>query len=260
MKKPQYLLTLLLGAAILQAPVRASAQTEAGVAQQVEALYVEGVALFRAGKYRQALDKFNEAYALFPEPNLLFNAGKAHEALGELDAAIAKYEACAAADGVDADVRAKTLARLEVLEAARMKSRLAPSEKATASNTVTTGAPVAPSSSVGLTVAKWSAAVVAAGLAGGGTVLFLSGASDHQSVEDAKSVARSGGRAPLTQAEAQGLVDDGEQSKTIGVGLLAGAGAAAILAAVLFVVDGDDTTPEVAVMPTAGGLGVGGTF
>lgn len=260
MTKLQYLLTLLLGAAVLQAPARATAQAEAGVAQQVEALYVEGVALYRAGKFRQALEKFDSAYALFPEPNLLFNAGKALEALGELDAAVTKYEACAAAEGVDADVRAKSLARLEVLEAARMKSRLAPSEKPAASNTVSAGAPVAPSSSWGLTVAKWSTAVVAAGLAGGGTVLFLSGASDHQSVEDAKGVARSGGRAPLTQAEARGLVDDGERSKTIGVGLLAGAGAAAVLATVLFVLDGDDPAPDVAVMPTARGLGVGGTF
>ena len=260
MMKPQLILTLLLGAAVLHAPSRATAQPEVGVAQQVEALYVEGVALYRAGKYRQALDKFNEAYALFPEPNLLFNAGKAHEALGELDAAVTKYEACAAAEGVDADVRAKALARLEVLESARMKSRLAPSEKAaTPTNSVDATAPVS-SASGGLTVAKWSAAVVAAALAGGGTVLFLSGASDHQAVDDAKAEVRSGGRASLTQAEALRLVEDGERSKTIGVGLLAGAGAAAVLAAVLFVMDGDDAAPAVAVMPTAGGLGVGGTF
>ena len=89
----------LLALFMLAVGVRpAAAQTDA---EKVERLFAEGAALYRAGKYRPAIEKFDEAYAIYPEPNLLYNKARAHEALGEIEQAMAGRTGTGTASGSD---------------------------------------------------------------------------------------------------------------------------------------------------------------
>jgi hypothetical protein len=102
------MMTLMLQAQTPPAPA-------AGVKDDVEALYAEGAALYRGGKYRLAIAKFEAAYSLFPEPNLLYNQARAYEVLGELPQAIEKYRAAAAHPQASNELRAKSTERLSLM-------------------------------------------------------------------------------------------------------------------------------------------------
>lgn len=247
----------VLTLACFAAPVQAQDE-----ASQVEQLFAEGASLYRAGKYRAAIDKFDEAYAIYPEPNLLYNKARAHEALGEIAQALATYRKCAASPQVEANVKVKAEQKAQMLEQAQRQTREAPVDPAQPALTVQTPAP---ESSAGLTVAKWAVTGVAGALAVAGAVVFTMGVSDHNKVTNASADA-GGGVATLTLAEAQQLSDDGAQKKTLGVGLMGGAAAAAAGAIVLFLVDGGGKTASqtpalgFAIMPDGGALSWQGTF
>lgn len=249
--------TFLVPAVVLcvlaAAPTPGVAQTDT---ERVEALFAEGAALYRAGKYRAAIERFDAAYAIYPEPNLLYNKARAHEALGEIDAALDAYQRCAASPEVDAEVKAKAERKASMLEQAKATSAKVPAARAPSSG-VTPGAGAtirAPDDGgSGLTVAKWGLLGVGAALAVTGSVFFALGAQDHG---DISSAADPSGVGTLTRVEAQALSDDGTQKKTIGVGLGAGGIAALAGAALLFVLDGDDDAGQVAFGPTAGGAAV----
>lgn len=207
---------------------------------KVEQLFAEGAALYRAGKYRASIEKFDAAYAIYPEPNLLYNKARAHEALGEIDAALEAYRACAASDKVDPGVRTKALGKVQMLEKAKATTAVAPADPrvAPAAAAVRTTAPE--EKGAGLTIAKWGLAGAGVALAATGAAFFAMGASDHSKVNGAIDDA-AGGVATLTRAEADQLSDDGAQKKTIGVALAGGGLAALVGAAIFFVMDsGDD--------------------
>lgn len=238
------------------------AQAQEAKNAEVEAIYAEGAALYRAGKYRAAIERFERAYALYPEPNLLYNIGRSHEALGELDAALSAYDRCLAAAELSPDLRVKASERRGLVLQAKRNSEIAPKDvKAppTPAPPAITATPPPPRSA-GLTIAKWSVGAVGLGLLAAGGVFYALGAGDHGKVEDAKAAA-GGNVANLSLLEAQALVDDGEQKKTLGVALGAGGLGAVGIAAVLFVLDGGDE-PQVAVAPVADGavLVMGGRF
>lgn len=245
----------LLALFMLAVGVRpAAAQTDA---EKVERLFAEGAALYRAGKYRPAIEKFDEAYAIYPEPNLLYNKARAHEALGEIEQAMAAYQACAAAPDADPAVKAKAKAKAEMLAQAKRTSKLTPAGAPSGAEAVAgVTAPAPKERGSGLTVTKWAVTGLAGALAVGGAVFYALGASDHSKVNSASSDA-AGGVASLTLVEAQDLSDSGATKKTLGVGLLGGAAAAAAGAALLFVMDGpDDEGTKVSVGITPDGVGV----
>ncbi len=243
----------ILTLACVSAP--AQAQTEAS---QVEQLFAEGASLYRAGKYRAAIDKFDKAYAIYPEPNLLYNKARAHEALGEVDQAMDAYKRCAASPEVDASVKAKADGKYKMLQQAKKTTLSAPNDPT--QRTLQTSAP-APKSSNGLTIAKWSATGLAGALAIAGAVVYGLGASDHSKVTGASSDAGAG-VATLTLVEAQDLSDSGASKKTLGVGLMGGAAAAGAAAVALFLMDGGDESSTVGLGFTADGGAVTwqGTF
>lgn len=256
-------LLLLLAMAVPATSARAQGDT----ASQVEALYAEGVALYRAQKYTAAVEKFEEAYRLFPEPNLLFNIGKAKEASGDLDGAMVAYEKCAASSEATASTRAKATERASMLRTAKLKSKVAPSdaELSPAPAPGVTGAPVTvatnPKKSEGPGVLPWVVGGIGVALVGTGAVFFGLGASDHGKIADAKSNAMNG-VAPLTRVEAEELADSGESKKTIGTALIAGGVVAAAGGAVWALLSGGDDDVAVSVAPgkDGGALVVGGRF
>ncbi len=258
----ELLLTLAVAAVV---PATARAQDD--TASKVEALYAEGVALYRAQKYTAAVERFEEAYRLFPEPNLQFNIGKAKEAAGDIDGAMAAYEKCASSKDATASTRTKATERMTMLRTAKMKSRVAPSESdlaptSGAAATPTVRATTNPREPEGPGVLPWIVGGVGVALVGVGAVFFGLGASDHGKISDAKSNATNG-VASLTYIEAQELADSGESKKTIGTGLVIGGVAALAGAAVLMAIGGDDSQDvAVSIAPgtDGGALVVGGRF
>jgi hypothetical protein len=232
------LLTLSLSA---QAPAPAA---DASVQAQVEAIYAEGAALYKAGKYRPAIEKFEEAFALYPEPNLLYNMGRAYEALGEIDQAMLKYRLCAQHPQSAPDVASKAREKLAVLEAAKATSAATTTSSASTPATTSTapGAPAAaaPAESGGFPVLGTIGAVaavggIAAAVAGG--VVFAGGAALHDQISAAKNNTDENGVASITRVNAEQLAADGTSQKTTGVILLSVGGGLVLLSLPFFVVE-----------------------
>jgi tetratricopeptide (TPR) repeat protein len=159
-------LLLAVGAQAADASGGAPASS-ASVNQEVEALYAEGAALFRAGKYRLAIGKFEAAYALYPEPNLLYNAGRAYEALGELQVATDNYQAAVKHADASPELRAKATERLAFLRSVLRTSKTA----------VEPGAPtVTPAASTNTTVIEEESSSVGWWIVGGVGVVAVAGA------------------------------------------------------------------------------------
>lgn len=213
------------------------------VQTQVESLYAEGAALYKAGKYRPAIEKFEQAFALFPEPNLLYNMGRAYEALGEIDQAMLKYRLCAQHPQAAADVAAKAREKLTVLEAAKATSASAPAHAApgaTPSPSATPGeatAATATPASNGFPILGTVTAAVGLAAAGAGGVVYALGAGSHGQIETAKGALDGNGVASLTRVEAQQLAEAGTTQKTVGVVLLSVGGALAAASIPIFLLD-----------------------
>lgn len=212
---------------------------------EVEKLFAEGASLYKAGKYRPAIDKFETAYALFPEPNLLYNIARAHEALGEIDQAILKYNLCTLNPRSTDDLKQKANAKVAVLTAARAQGAAAPSGSGPTTPTTTTTTPTG-TTGTGPTTSTTPAPApattspagppllgitggVAAGLgvvgAVAGGVFYALGAGTHGELETALATPDDGGVVGLTRAEAEAQSAAGTTDKTIGVALLGVGGA-----------------------------------
>ena len=89
-------LLLATAPAVASASGERSAPTEVGSpaaesTAQAKAQFREGSALYRQGRYREAIAAFETAYRLRPHGVIHFNLAQCHERLGELTAAIASY-------------------------------------------------------------------------------------------------------------------------------------------------------------------------
>ncbi len=125
-RSTQRWLSSLLVSAALCAP--GSAAFADGEASKAAALFEEGAAHYRAGRFEQAVTLLSEAYALAKEPVLLFNLAKAHEGKGDLPAAIAAYEQYLT-EATDVPDRGAIEARLSTLRA-QLSAREALEKKA----------------------------------------------------------------------------------------------------------------------------------
>jgi tetratricopeptide (TPR) repeat protein len=241
-------LALVLALCLAAAPARAEVTDE--LVNKVEQLYAEGAALYRAGRFADALARFHQAYRLYPEPNLLYNAARCQEAAGEIDAAIAGYRRFLAQESGDAAARDKASARLLMLEHARARSRAAVSRRA-APSPAAAAAP--PRRSSALTVSKWLLLGTSVAAAASGTAVFVLGARDHARLDEAITDA-DGGIASMTRAEAVELRDSGNSKKWAGYALWGVAGAALISSIVLFAKDRPaERRVDVALAPSAEG-------
>jgi tetratricopeptide (TPR) repeat protein len=235
--------------------------------EEVDQLHTEGLVLYRAGKHRPALAKFEEAYRKFPDPTILFNVAKCLEALGEVDRAIATYRSVSNQPGADADLVNRAKTRMEVLENAKLRSRtepiadeaplppaVAPEEKPAAAVSTEVGGSW-------MTVGKWTFLGVGAAAAIAGGVLFGLGHGQHAEVQEAIDTTGPSGIASLTQAEAQSLLSAGTEKKNLGYGLMGAGTASVVVSALLFVFDGgEDTTVGIAATADGAGAIVRGRF
>jgi hypothetical protein len=85
--------------------------------ERARALAHEAADLFRAGKYAEALAKFEEANHLVPHPNLDVNIGRCHEALGHLDEAFVHCKIALNAPNVPDDTRQAARACVDRVQA-----------------------------------------------------------------------------------------------------------------------------------------------
>jgi tetratricopeptide (TPR) repeat protein len=215
---------------------------------EVEKLFAEGASLYKAGKYRPAIDKFEAAYALFPEPNLLYNMARAHEALGDIDQAIVKFTLCTTNPRSTDELKQKAAAKLAVLTAARAQGAAAPTPTPTptpppaaAGNAgpATTATPppaAATTSSTGLPMLGIAGGVTTGlGVVGAaiGGVLYGLGATTHGDLESSLSTPDANGVVGVTRADAEAQSLAGTNQKTMGVALLGVGGALVVGGGVL---------------------------
>jgi tetratricopeptide (TPR) repeat protein len=214
-----------LAADPLDAPRDARA---ASASERVVALNEEGSALYTAGDYRRAAERFLQAYAIEEDPNLLFNIASCYEALGDIGAALEKYRAFLAAP--DADPEGRPRAEQAIVRWIALESP-PPAE--------TPQPPVAPAPAAlvpgatdeGTHDAGW---VPWVGLGGGvalgvlGTAFYSMGAADHSEVTHTPGFDDPDSVAGITRRRADGLVRSGDTKKAIGVAS-ASAGAALIV-------------------------------
>ena len=288
-------LALVVASPAFARPARSSGTPEA---QRAEQLYLEGAALYRAGKYSSAVEKLKAAYRAFPAPNLLYNIGRCYEALGRPKEAIDHYRRCVVDNRADAGTRAKARQRADVLQKIVRNARKAAPDAVGGMGAAggvgvvqapPSGGRFGPAGSVGtklprqspgpadalptqsggtssgaLRVFKWLSGVVGLGLLGGGTAAFMLGKQDHDRIREAIRSAK-GGVISMTLADARTLSDEGDTKKLIGYALWGAGGAALVVSAILFIVDGGAseaaTSPRHALVPAllpfAGGAGVG---
>jgi tetratricopeptide (TPR) repeat protein len=68
--------------------------------EQARMRFMEGVRLYEAGSYGDALQQFSAAYELAPRPEILFNIATCQEHLGDIRGAVVTYQHYLA-DGAD---------------------------------------------------------------------------------------------------------------------------------------------------------------
>jgi tetratricopeptide (TPR) repeat protein len=233
--------------------------------ERVVALNEEGGALYAAGEYRRAAERFLQAYAVDEDPNLLFNIASCYEALGDIDAALEKYRVFLAAPDADPEGRPRAeqaIARLTELESSPAAASPQPAPAALAATPA--AAPldtVAPDA----TWVPWAGLGAGAALGALGAAFYLLGAADHAEVTDAPGFDAPDSVARMTRRRADALVRSGDTKKVIGVAS-ASAGAALIVGSVVWwLVDPTDrssaSTPvEVTLNPSETGLRFNGAF
>ena len=101
---------------------RARAETAEG---QVERLAAEAVNAYRGADYNRAVELLTRAYEIRQVPALLYNMAKAYDKLGDVDHAYDAYRRYADSADADPRLKAKSEARLVVLEEARRKKAAA---------------------------------------------------------------------------------------------------------------------------------------
>ncbi|MGE5787852.1 MAG: hypothetical protein ACM3ZE_24885 [Myxococcales bacterium] len=116
----------------------APVDTRASAHADYQDLVDEGIGLYKAHRYRPALEKFLQAYAIERDPNLLFNIARCYEAQGESAAAIEKYDEYLADPSIDAQGR-------ERAEKARLALRKSPKRKTATESSTTESEVTSPS-------------------------------------------------------------------------------------------------------------------
>jgi tetratricopeptide (TPR) repeat protein len=83
--------------------VVADARAEPQARKHAVQLFQQGAAAYDAGRFQDAIQLLERAYALSPEPVILFNLGRSYEGLGQAEQAIDAYSRYLVADPGTAD-------------------------------------------------------------------------------------------------------------------------------------------------------------
>lgn len=209
---------------------------------RVVELNEQGNALYAAGDYRRAAERFLQAHAIDADPNLLFNIASCYEALGDLDAALEKYRAFLAAPHADPTGRSRAeaaIARLVELDAPEPLPAAEAREPAPLTPPPSIPRNVIPSPARPDATAPAGAWVPWVGLAGGaalgalGTAFYILGAGDHSELTETAGYGDPGSVAGITRGRAGDLVRSGDTKKAIGV-TAASAGATLIVGSIVW--------------------------
>lgn len=231
----------------------AAAQPTSEADEEARTLFGLGDTAYQQGRYRAALEYFQQAYDLSHRPQLLFNIGQAADRLRDDARALAAFEAFLA-EVPDSPQRSATEARVEILRNAVAARTAAPVQAETTPEPEPAPEP-APSretqsegSSVpGLVITSAGGALLVVG------AIFVGlGAKDASTVEGARD-----------GSSFSSVEDEYDRSGTrITVGsILAGVGLAATTTGIILAVRGGrDDEPSVAVRVHPNGLSIGGRF
>jgi hypothetical protein len=85
--------------------------------QEARDRFMEGVRLYEAGSYTDALQEFSAAYELAPRPEILFNIATCQEHLGDVRGAVVTYQHYLAGADVPADLQRELREKIRALEA-----------------------------------------------------------------------------------------------------------------------------------------------
>jgi tetratricopeptide (TPR) repeat protein len=229
----------------------------------------EGLFLYKGRDYRHAIEKFLQAFALDPDPNLLFNTARCYEAMGDNDNALEKYEAFLSKPDADPQGKRRATDAVRALrEAKEAPSPIVPPVAKAPSATPAVEAAGSPAAAKALAPAPQAegssstAAIVtlSAGVVSlaAGAVAYALGRSDHNKVTGAAGYGMMGQVDPMTEGQAQALVDSGKTKKLIGVIGMGLGGALVATSAALFMFGSHDEMKEpgkvaIGIAPTGDG-------
>jgi tetratricopeptide (TPR) repeat protein len=128
------------------APAPASAE-EASRLKQARELFTSALALYKQGRFAEALTKFEATWVLRPHPSIQFNLGKCFEELGDSSKALRAYREYLrlAPEASDRDVVAESIARLERSLRAKGLQQLSVSSEPAGAHVTVDGADLGPS-------------------------------------------------------------------------------------------------------------------
>ena len=216
---------------------------QATLVERAQALYLEGMDLYRAGKYQAAIARFQDAYGHVQSPKLVYNIARSYEAFGRVDEAMKRYLRCAGDPKASETLRQKALRRIRMIERARRRSAAAPQDP-TLSPPMTVQATVPPNEGpTFLSISKWVGTSASLGLLGAGAAFVYLGFADEAELDDARTA--DGQVSSLTRTEAQALADQAEERKLLGTIMLGAGGALAVTSLILFLVDGEESEEDV---------------
>ena len=243
MRKVLVLTVMVL--ALMAPPVVSTALAEENVAQQVEALSMDGAVAFRAGNFEAAIEYFTAAYDLQPVPNLLYNIGRCYEQLEDWDQAISYFERFIRSPDVDREAREQARSRVESLREIQAAERPPEEPRIEEEEEEVITAPATPNRTP-----AFAALGSGVALLGGGAVMGVMARNQASQITD-MSLSYDDRLAARDSARTQALVADvlfgaGVVATGVGVYLLLTAGS-------------DDAAPGRAVAPWvgAGSAGVG---
>jgi tetratricopeptide (TPR) repeat protein len=110
-------------------PPEAPSERAANADEEARGFFIAGRAAFAAGRYREALERFERSHAMSGRPELLYNIGSAAERAGELGRALEAYRAFVNARP-DAERRPEAEARVTALAARLARGEPASAERA----------------------------------------------------------------------------------------------------------------------------------
>lgn len=251
---------LLLSLCLLVSPLaRADEATPAdpgGGPPAVAKLTNEGMTFFRAADYRHALERFLQAATIDQDSNLLFNIARCYEMMGDRDAAIEKYEAFLAKPDADSQGKVRANEALRVLRDAKARTAAASAPPVVATQ-------AAPPIAVRRTLDAGSGgvnagddgqrgllapAVITLGagvlVTAAGVIAMALGSADHDKVTNSAGYGNPMQVDPLTQAQAQALVNSGNSKQLVGEIAIGVGGALLVTSAVLFAVRSPQGRPD----------------
>ena len=216
----------------------------------------EGLFLYKGRDYRHAIERFLQAFALDPDPNLLFNTARCYEAMGDTDNAIEKYEAFLSKPDADPQGKRRATDAVRALRQAKEApvATVAPAAKPSGTPAAESegSRPAAKALSPALAAEPESSSVVNAATVtltigvvslAAGAVAYALGMSDHNKVTSSAGYGMMGQVDPLTEGQAQALVDSGKTKKLLGVIGMGLGGALVATSAALFMFGSHSETP-----------------